>query len=214
MRLGLLAPFSIPVAGVLSSNSLNVFDVFIGDRGFIVDLMLVMDVPHLTDLTLRTSYYLGSILRCAHIFGRLTRFALHGAITGGQPLFSLFDSMPLLEVLDLRRTKYHVLQTYLLWTFTVNARSLRAFKLRSLTAGVVDLPSLVEFVRYHGAEDSRSGSHIILRHVRVDHKVRNWQQVEFEWMGEHITDFGATPYVHYPVSQLSGPTTHSLFEFL
>jgi hypothetical protein len=94
MRLGLITPFAIPDGGVLSSNSLNVLDIFIADDEFAVDLMLTMEVPGLTDLTLRARYSLG-ILRCTRILGQLTWFALQGNIFRGMSFFELFDSMPL-----------------------------------------------------------------------------------------------------------------------
>ncbi|KAJ7924268.1 hypothetical protein B0H13DRAFT_2315668 [Mycena leptocephala] len=95
MRLGVITPFAIPDGGVLSSNSLNVLDIFIADDEFAVDLMLTMEVPGLTDLTLRARYSLGVILRCTRILGQLTWFALQGNIFRGMSFFELFDSMPL-----------------------------------------------------------------------------------------------------------------------
>jgi hypothetical protein len=212
MRLGLITPFAIPDGGVLSSNSLNVLDIFIADDEFAVDLMLTMEVPGLTDLTLWARYALGVILRCTRILGQLTWLALQGNIFRGMSFFELFDSMLLLEVLDLRRSKCHVLQTYFMRTLTAAARSGRTSRLRAISMASMNLPSLEEFVHYHGANESSSGSHVTLRSVQMDHRVRKWDLKEYNWIGDHVTDFGASIYHHYPVSLISGPTAHSLFE--
>ncbi|KAJ7637953.1 hypothetical protein DFH06DRAFT_1335601 [Mycena polygramma] len=217
LRLADIPPFPIPSSATICSPTLAVLDVSIGEDAFLVRLMLAMDVPALTDLTLRACYAtLGYALHCGHILRRLVCFALHGDIACGTPLYPLFDSMPLLEVLDFSCTKYYVLQSYFQWNIAVYRRS-KPFvyvpSLRSITVGIVDIVSLLEFVTLCGANGSKDGSHMRLRHVRVDDRVAAWGKKEYGWLGNHITDFGSTPYTHFPVSRVAGPTAHSLFTF-
>lgn len=149
LKLGSLVPFLVPGSYRLASTSLEVLDIDFDTGPLAGDLLSAMDVPSLTDLTVRDVYRsVHCLLACPLLLGRLTRFCVHADIGDSVSLQLLFDLIPRLQVLDLCRTRSDVFYAYHDWALlrVPLERQLFFIHLRALYLPEVDLTQLVRVV--------------------------------------------------------------------
>ncbi|KAJ7664481.1 hypothetical protein DFH06DRAFT_1127894 [Mycena polygramma] len=203
LRLADLPPFEIPSTAVLHSTSLAVLDVCIEHSPFLVKLVSVMDVPSLSELTIRACYHtVADILSCRHILGQVKRVALHGSVGDGDWLYALFDSLSSVETLDLSFADYHSVQSYFSWTIlkTNTSHAVPEHALRTFIAGFVPVKDLLRFVRIHGAQDGSDGSHMMLRSVQLGCKGSVRNTAEYQWICDHVSDVSDDVCIHSPIA--------------
>jgi hypothetical protein len=226
LRLGEIQPFRVPPSASLYSPVLVVLDVSLDINGNLDSLMAVLDAPKLEDLTLRTihdSFHL--VLPLKQILGQLVRLSIHGDVccsgdayplpTHVAQLYELYDSMPNLEVLDFSHSEYHVFHFFAEWYYTRSAarQAVPVPRIKSLALPVSDISSLREFLEFMGAREDRDGTHMILRHVRVDRLVASWETEDLNWLAEHISDFARVAPLEGRIAAHSGPTLYSSYVF-
>ncbi|KAJ7629624.1 hypothetical protein B0H17DRAFT_1150494 [Mycena rosella] len=225
LRLDTFSGFTVPDGAKLSSNSLLVVDLGFGGHRCLVNLLTALITPNVADLTLRDiNDNLPTILQCGVLLGQLVRFAVYGRVTyQSTPVYDravlqLFDSMPLLQVLDLHHAYPYLFTSYCVWT----SRQLRSpapsvtglHSLRALYIARAALPQLLTFLVSHGIDDGSSGNHMNLRTIRALPSLPSDNPELWLWFKDHVTDFGCIQFVDRTLSVICGPSYHSLYCFL
>ncbi|KAJ7236469.1 hypothetical protein C8J57DRAFT_1247714 [Mycena rebaudengoi] len=212
LRLSSVEQFDLPIQCTLLSPSLQVLDVDVDDSSFVLCLLQCLDVPSLVELTVRrVNSRLRLLLSCKVLLAGLVRLAIHGDIEMAYLLINLFDSMPSLKVLDLSASRYHVLVSYIHWSYFRFSDG--GFPLRVLLTPNTDLRTLHEFYQYHLERHDAMIGRMNLGGLCVDRAAHTWESADYSWLSARVPGFTLSTDTYSPVSLLSGPTAHSLFTF-
>jgi hypothetical protein len=111
-----------------------------------------------------------------------------------------------LQVLDLENAHDHTFTVYCQWTYdrVEGVGGVRGHRLRSLVVGMVDVLKLSALVKFYKARREISGTHLMLKHLRLDSRIATWEEADRDWLRLNIA----------PVCPYSGPTLYSLFVFI
>lgn len=109
IRLGVIASFRLSPSKPIRSLSLQSLDIDFDSGSFAGDLLYAMDIPNLTDLTVRSVHmFVYRLLGCPDLLSQIVAFAVQGDIGDYQSLQHLFSAMPRLRVLDLAHSNRSV----------------------------------------------------------------------------------------------------------
>ncbi|KAJ6536052.1 hypothetical protein B0H19DRAFT_1079583 [Mycena capillaripes] len=116
VRLGELVPFSLSSAYTLYSPTLEVLDIDFETGPVVGAIFATMDVPRLTDLTVRNvRTSVNYLLACPSLLLGLHHFCAVSDIGDNISLQHLFNAMPSLRTLDFGHAPSHVFSIYCEW---------------------------------------------------------------------------------------------------
>ncbi|KAJ7660708.1 hypothetical protein DFH06DRAFT_1129768 [Mycena polygramma] len=193
LKISDISPVPYPSSGRLSSHSLLALDVNLEEDTFVAELMTLMVVPNLVQLTLRVvPSNLDILMNCGSLLAPVRHFCLHGDLGEGDSLFPFFDSMPLIQILDFEHTYDHVFTAYCDWTYSRDGeqRVQRCHTLSSLAVGMVEISDLVGLFKFQANRGSKVGRNSMPRRLRMDPRVASWEVVDFLWLKDNVHDFG------------------------
>jgi hypothetical protein len=180
-------------------------------------ILAAMDVPSLTDLTVReVNHYVYCLLACPVLLGRLTRFCVHAYIGDSVSLQHLFSSLYRLQYLDICRSRAEVFDAYYSWALLRVRFDRQPFfvRLRALYLPEVDLTRLVAMVNMVAERIPSDVRRVGIDTVRVERPSDPSAFYESMcWLRAVIPDFAFTRLfsrVGSTYNLFSLPTAHSL----
>ncbi|KAJ7611884.1 hypothetical protein DFH06DRAFT_1345275 [Mycena polygramma] len=210
LRLGLLIPFDFPEGFILSSSSLQTFDIDFDSGPIVRTLLDALEVPSLRDMTVRdVRECVDYLFAFPILLNRLTHFRVHGPIGDRVSLQHLFAELRRIEFLDIAHSDAVVFETYLIWART-RARFNKSNYLeglRTLHLPAVDLPLVVQLVNMVGETVFPEVGRLGVQRLRVERPLDHglvWNSIV--WLRSVIPDFAFTnmysPSAHCSIDKL------------
>ncbi|KAJ7750725.1 hypothetical protein DFH07DRAFT_775057 [Mycena maculata] len=179
-----------------------VLDVDFDGAGIMIRVLHALTAYRLVELTLRhPPLDLQPVQEFPSILPGLHRFCLHGMFRDDSILFSLFQSLSHLRILDLTHADSRIFHCYCRWTLGLHlvGSDKPGRYLPSVSLGVMDVATVVTFVKFHGALSGRDGTQMSLWHVRMDGCMALWEVCQFNWLLFHVAQFTTNEHYDTPV---------------